>query len=175
MSRPRGRWHNERSRKEGVRSNRTSRTPIVWSRVVQLARASAGKSGQFDRARLVRSISPVARLRGAASFRPDLDKLTELAKGYANLIPDDIGGTRLERTSLLEELDAKLTTARVVQVRGLPGSGKSVVVRRAVQRALKRGRRSYTKSPAFIALLKKMQVNGLTNATVDEKSKSEEF
>lgn len=113
-----------------------AKAPLVWSRVVQLARTSAGKSGQFDRARLVRSISSVARLRGATSFRLDLDKLTELAKSYANLIPDDIGGTRLDRTSLLEKLDAKLTTARVVQVRGLPGSGKSVVVSRAVQRAL---------------------------------------
>ena len=116
-----------------------AKAPLVWSRAVQLARASAGKSGQFDRARLVRSISPVARLRGATSFRLDLDKLTELAKSYVNLIPDDVGGTRLDRISLLENLDAKLTTARVVQVRGLPGSGKSVVVRRAVQRALERG------------------------------------
>jgi hypothetical protein len=56
-----------------------------------------------------------------------------------NLIPDDVGGTRLDRISLLEELDTKLNTARVVQVRGLPGSGKSVVVRRAVQRAIERG------------------------------------
>ncbi len=116
-----------------------AKAPLVWSRVVQLARASAGKSGQFDRARLVRMISPVARLRGATSLRADLDKLTELAKSYANLIPDDVGGTKLDRTSLLETLDANLTKARVVQVRGLPGSGKSVVVRRAVQRALERG------------------------------------
>ena len=116
-----------------------AKAPLIWSRVVQLARASAGKSGQFDRARLVRSILPVARLRGSTSFRLDLDKLTELAMSYANLIPDDVGGTKLDRTSLLEKLDAKLTTARVVQVRGLPGSGKSVVVRRAVQRALERG------------------------------------
>ncbi len=116
-----------------------AKAPLVWSRAVQLARASAGKSGQFDRARLVRSISPVARLRGATSLRLDLDKLTGLAKSYANLIPDDVGGTKLDRTSLLEKLDAKLTTARVVQVRGLPGSGKSVVVRRAVQRALECG------------------------------------
>ena len=115
------------------------KAPLVWSRTVQLARASAGKSGQFDRARLVRSISSVVRLRGAISFRLDLDKLTELAKSYANLIPDDVGGTRLNRTSLLENLDAKLATARVVQIRGLPGSGKSVVVRRAVQRALESG------------------------------------
>lgn len=69
----------------------------------------------------------------------DLDKLTELAKSYANLIPDDVGGTQLDRTSLLETLSAKLTMARLVQVRGLPGSGKSVVVRRAVERALERG------------------------------------
>ncbi len=69
----------------------------------------------------------------------DLNKLTELAKSYANLIPDDVGGTQVDRTSLLETLSAKLTMARLVQVRGLPGSGKSVVVRRAVERALERG------------------------------------
>lgn len=116
-----------------------AKASLVWSKVVQLARASAGKSGQFDRARLVRSISSVARLRGATSFRLDLDKLMELAKSYSNLISDDIGSTRLDRPFLLENLDAKLTKARVVQVRGLPGSGKSVVVRRAVQHALERG------------------------------------
>lgn len=58
-----------------------AKAPLVWSRAVQLARESAGKSGQFDRARLVRSISSVARLRGATSFRLNLDKSTELAKG----------------------------------------------------------------------------------------------
>ena len=116
-----------------------AKAPIVWSRIVQLARASAGKSGQFDRARLVRSLSSVARLRGATSFCRYLDKLKELARSYENLIPDDIGGIKLDRTSLLERLDAKLTAARVVQVRGLPGSGKSVLVKRAVQRALERG------------------------------------
>lgn len=116
-----------------------AKAPLVWSRVVQLARASAGKSGQFDRARLVRSLSPIVRLRGATSLRLDLDKLAELAKGYATLITDDVGGTRLDRTWVLKELDAKLTSARVVQVRGLPGSGKSVVIRRVVERALERG------------------------------------
>jgi hypothetical protein len=120
-------------------SDDAAKAPLVWPRLVQLARASAGKSGQFDRARLVRAISPVARLRGATSFRLALDKLSELAKSYANLIPDDIGGTKLDRTSLLENLKNKLTTVCVVQVRGLPGSGKSVVVRRAVQYALERG------------------------------------
>ncbi|KVO58157.1 hypothetical protein [Burkholderia stagnalis] len=116
-----------------------AKAPLVWSRIVQLARASAGKSGQFDRARLVRSIASVARLLGSTSFRSDLEKLTETAKSYASLIPDDVGGTKLNRTSLLEDLNAKLAVARVVQIRGLPGSGKSVLVKRAVLRALERG------------------------------------
>ncbi|MFL6258614.1 MAG: ATP-binding protein [Thermoanaerobaculia bacterium] len=115
------------------------KAPLIWSRFVQLARASAGKSGQFDRARLVRMISSITRLRGATSLRPDLDKLAELSKRYAKLIPDDIGGIKLDRTPLLETLDVNLTKARVAQVRGLPGSGKSVLVRRAVQRALEHG------------------------------------
>ncbi len=120
-------------------SNDASKAPLVWSRIVQLARASAGKSGQFNRAKLVSSISTVARLSGAASLRPDLDILTELAKSYARLIPDDVGGIKLDRKSLLEKLGAKLATARAVQIRGLPGSGKSVLIRRSVQHALERG------------------------------------
>ncbi|MCI5194472.1 MAG: ATP-binding protein [Candidatus Electrothrix sp. AU1_5] len=115
------------------------KAPLLWSKFAQLARASAGKAGQFDRARLVRRFSPIVRFRGATSFRHDLDTLTQLAESYVNLIPDDIGGVRLNRTSLIKELNTKLSTARLVQIRGLPGSGKSVVVRRAVQRALENG------------------------------------
>ena len=117
----------------------TSKAPLVWSRTVELARSSAGSSGQFNRARLVRSITPLARLRGVTSLRPDLDRLRELANSNSNLIPDDIGGTKLDRSVLLESLNNKLAKSRLVQVRGLPGNGKSVVVRRAVQRALKSG------------------------------------
>ena len=116
-----------------------AKAPLVWSRMVQLARASAGKSGQFDRVRLVRFISTLAHFAGSVTFIPLLDKLAELAKSQVNLISDDVGGTRIDRISLFEELDAKLKTARIVQVRGLPGSGKSVMVKRAIQQALEHG------------------------------------
>lgn len=147
-----------------------AKAPLVWSRVVQLARASAGKSGQFDRARLVRSISSVARIRGATSFRLDLDKLTALAKSYASLIPDDVDGTRLDRPSLLVELDTKLTTAHVVQVRGLPGSGKSVVVKRAVQRALENGPVLFLKAEQLegTSWLSYARAQGLSGAPLEQ-------
>lgn len=113
--------------------------PMVWSRLVELARAAAGTSGQFDRARLVRELAPLIRLQTAPSLQADLGRLTELARSQANLIVDDIGGARIDRSTYLQALDAKLVDARFVQVRGLPGSGKSAVVKQAVQRSLAQG------------------------------------
>ena len=116
-----------------------AKAPLVWSRLIELVRVSAGNAGEFDRARLVRSISEVAGLRIAASLRSDVDNLVALARGYVDDIQDDVGGTRLERASLFAELDAKLESSRLIQIRGLPGSGKSVLLRQSVQRALDRG------------------------------------
>lgn len=115
------------------------KAPIVWSKFVELARLSAGRAGQFDRPRLARLVSPLARLRGAHSLLDDLQKLTELAKGYANGIQDDVGETRLERTELFAELATKMANSRLTQIRGLPGSGKSVLLRQSVQRAINDG------------------------------------
>jgi hypothetical protein len=67
-----------------------AKAPLVWSRLIELARASAGKSGQFDRPHLIRLISQVASLRIATSLRSDLDKLVALARGYVDDIQDDV-------------------------------------------------------------------------------------
>lgn len=75
----------------------------------------------------------------AMGLEGDLKKLVESAKSYANLIPDDIGGTHLNRHGLIEGLNSKLAAARLVQIRGLPGSGKSALIKHAVKRAIERG------------------------------------
>ena len=113
--------------------------PLVWSRMTELARSSAGRAGQFDRARLVRSIAQITRLRGATSLLEDLEKLKALARSYAEGIRDDVGGTRLDRAPLLKDVDTALSSSRFVQIRGLPGSGKSALLKRMVQRAIENG------------------------------------
>jgi hypothetical protein len=115
------------------------RAPLVWSRLIELARSSAGTAGQFDRARLVRSIAPIARFRGATSLFQDLEKLKALARSYAEGIQDDVGGTRLDRAPLLSNIDAALSRSRLVEIGGLPGSGKSALLKRIVQRDLEHG------------------------------------
>jgi hypothetical protein len=115
------------------------KAPVVWSRLIELARNSAGSAGQFDRGRLVRSLAGIARLRGATSLLEDLEKLKALARNYAEDIRDDVGGTRLDRAPLLEDVDTALSSSRFVQIRGLPGSGKSALLKRMVQRAIENG------------------------------------
>jgi len=116
-----------------------SKAPLVWSKLVEAARASAGKSGVLDRARLVRLISAHARLRGGHSLHHDLEILTGHASGLLQSIQDDVVGTRIIRDGLAAQLEAKLSNARLVQIRGLPGSGKSVLLRNSVQRAMSVG------------------------------------
>lgn len=147
-----------------------TKAPLVWSKMIDLARTSAGKAGQFDRARLVYSISSVARLRGAVSLHSDLNKLVELAKSYKSLIPDDISGTKLDRTLLIRELEVKLTAARVVQIRGLPGSGKSVLIKQAVQHALEHGSVLFLKAEQLegTSWISYATSQGLSNAPLEQ-------
>ena len=115
------------------------KVPPVWAKLVELARTSAGKSGQFDHTRLVRELSSMAQLFGSSSLRPDLEKLGGLAGSYAGSIPDNVGGVRLDCSSIREKLKDKQKVGRLVQLRGLPGCGKSVVIRQEVQSALEKG------------------------------------
>lgn len=155
---------------ECISPDDSTNATVVWSRVTQLARSSAGKAGQFDRTRLVYTISPLVRLRGGRTLRPDLDMLTQLANNYSNLIPDDIGGLKLKRTELLESLDTMLTETRAVQVRGLPGSGKSVLMKHAVQGALQNGPVLFLKAEQLegTSWTSYAKAQGLSNVPLEE-------
>lgn len=125
--------------RECLAPNEGCKAPLVWGKMIQWARESAGKSGQFNRIRLVKDVSHLVQLRGAPSIVSDLNKLTELARSYVSLIPDDISGINIERSELLDDYNTKLSAARLLQIRGLPGSGKSVIMRQAVERSLEHG------------------------------------
>lgn len=113
--------------------------PLLWSRLRSSARDSSGKSGEFDRLRLVHELASVVCLRTAASLSLDLDKLTALTRDSAADIQNDIGGTHVDRGTLAAELEQAISVSRFVQIRGLPGSGKSALLRRRVDADLARG------------------------------------
>jgi hypothetical protein len=131
--------------------------PALWTTLRQTARNSAGKSGEFDRPRLVRELARLFHLRAAPSLRGDLEKITAPARDWVADIQDDVGGTRLSRAALSVQLEAALAEARFIQIRGLAGSGKSVLLRRRVESALGGGPVLFLKSvelyPNFVKSL----------------------
>ncbi|MGE4296492.1 MAG: hypothetical protein AB7E47_00565 [Desulfovibrionaceae bacterium] len=118
----------------------------LWDRLCILAQERAGRAAVFERPWLVRSLAPRFRLATAPSLRQDLARIQELARQWAADIEDDVGGTRLERPALMEKLESKLSSCRWTQLRGLPGSGKSVLLRRRLEIDLARGPVLFLKS-----------------------------
>lgn len=122
-----------------IASDQAGQAPIVWKALCRSVRESAGRSGQYHRTRLVRELSSTVHLRGAASLRGDLDALTNLAKVWVQDIQNDVGGTHLDRPALLRKLEEHIGKFRFIQISGLPGSGKSVLLRQRIDSDLKRG------------------------------------
>lgn len=123
-----------------------NQAPLLWATLRQTVRDSAGKSGEFDRPRLVRTLAPLFRLRVAPSLRSDLDKITNLARAWLADIANDVGGAHLDRKALSDKLTDLLAASRFVQIKGLPGSGKSVVLRQRLEADLARGPVLFLKS-----------------------------
>jgi len=116
-----------------------SQAPVLASTLCRKARESAGKSGEFDRPRLIRELASQFRLRAAPSIQPDLDLLSALGRTWVQDIQNDVSGTILERPELASKLETTIADSRFVRISGMPGSGKSVLLRRRVEADLIRG------------------------------------
>jgi hypothetical protein len=113
--------------------------PALWTKLCRLAREGAGRSAVFDRPHLVRELATEVSLASPPSIRSQVENITNLTRQWLTDIEDSIGGTRLDRPALAAMLREKLATYKLVQLRGLPGSGKSVVLRRRVEPELEQG------------------------------------
>jgi hypothetical protein len=116
-----------------------SQASLLWSRLCYMAGLAAKAAGVFDRPRLLREVKAVAPLRGLSGQRSDLQRLSELSKAWVSDIEKDVSGVTLPRTALRDALSEKLAAGRLVQISGLPGSGKSVLLRMEIEDALVRG------------------------------------
>lgn len=125
--------------RNALRPDAADQAPLLLDRLRTLARHGAGRARVWTRRDLLYDVAPHFALRGARSLALDLGKISVATRAAARDIEDEIGDVRLARTGLEAAIDRKLGTHRFVQVHGLPGSGKSVLLRRRVEAALARG------------------------------------
>lgn len=101
----------------------------LWNRLKTIARESAGRAADFTRKTLLENLHGEFRLAGALSLRDDLEKLATSAHLALQDIGADIDGIEVERDALVQRTEQATARHRFVQLIGLPGSGKSAVLR----------------------------------------------
>ncbi|ENQ3200413.1 ATP-binding protein [Enterobacter hormaechei] len=69
----------------------------------------------------------------------DIRQIVRIAQNNAESIQCDIGGIQIERTAFLQDINNLIKSVQFIQVRGLPGSGKSVLLKQLAQQALDKG------------------------------------
>lgn len=124
---------------EAIAPDSPADAPLVWAKLCQLVGEASRSAGVFDRRRLVQDLKSSTRLRAARSLAPDLQKVSELTTLWIADIENHVNGAHLQRPALRHRLRTSLAEARLIQIRGLPGSGKSVLMRSEVEAELANG------------------------------------
>lgn len=113
-------------------SGQAERAGDLWDLLRQFARDGAGCSAVHTRASLVRAL-PGWRFTGAPAFAGDMQILRDNTRHWLDQQADDIGGTHLTRQVLRDQLGAQMAAHRLTLIKGLPGTGKTVLLRDLVQ------------------------------------------
>ena len=116
-----------------------TRADDLWRRLLALVRVSQGHAAAFDRKTLVARLNGTFRLNGAPSMVAALAQIMAEAHHAIAEIGNDIAGANIPRDRFVKAVGQALTQCRFVQIGGLPGTGKSVVLRRLVEDELARG------------------------------------
>jgi hypothetical protein len=113
----------------GLHPDDAPRADDLWYRLRVIAREAAGRAGDFSRSSLLEHLDGRFRLAGAQSLRGNIERLRTEADLALNDIGATIDGIEVERISLIALTNDAASSRRFVQLNGLPGTGKSAVLR----------------------------------------------
>ncbi len=123
-----------------------TRSADLWSCLRVIAREAAGQGAAFSRPNLIPRLHGSFRLVGAISLRKSLDLLFQEAQLGLKDIAVDVIGSVIPRTKVIEETRDKLKQHSFVQIIGIPGAGKSAVLRLLCDEFFKAGTGLFLKS-----------------------------
>lgn len=105
-----------------------ARANDLWNLLRQIARDGAGSSAVHTRASLVRALAGW-RFTGAPAFVGDMQVLRDSTRHWLDQQANDIGGAHLTRQVLRDQLRDQIAAHRLTLIKGLPGTGKTVLLR----------------------------------------------
>lgn len=109
-------------------ASQTGRAADLWRQLRQLARDGSGRSEEFSRGSVLMRLTGDLRFVGSPSFAGDLAILRETTRQWLFQQANEIGGTHIDRPTLLGELAAEVARHRFTLIKGLPGTGKTALL-----------------------------------------------
>ena len=131
---------------ELVASNEDGTEVLLFDRLCRIVRDGAGTARKWTRATLLAQLRGAVRLKVSPSFRDDVDTLVQFSADGLNEIAESIDGFEVSRVALQQTVNERLYVSRVVNISGLPGCGKSVLLKRIAATAMHRGPILFLKS-----------------------------
>lgn len=110
-------------------ADQVGRAGELWNLLCQAARNGAGRSAEHTRGSLLSGLGSGWRFSGTPALTADMRLLRESTRHWLAQQADDIGGMHLDRHGLRDQLVAQLAAHRLTLIKGLPGAGKTVLLR----------------------------------------------
>ncbi|MDE0422405.1 MAG: ATP-binding protein [Gammaproteobacteria bacterium] len=104
-----------------------------------IAREGAGAAQCWTRESLIRQLRDRVALKVAPSYASDMSRLVAFSKPAMADISDEVAGVHVDRPRVLDDVRQQLARHRLVNLSGLPGSGKSAALKRAAESLAKGG------------------------------------
>lgn len=122
------------------------RADDLWRRLLALVRVSQGRAAGYERKTLVARLNGAFRLAGAPSAQGALQAIQQESRLAAAEITNSISGLSVPRDTSVQAVVEAAKLPGFVQIGGMPGAGKSVILRSAVEQLAASGTVIFLKS-----------------------------
>lgn len=123
-----------------------SRADDLWRRLLALVRVSQGRAAGYDRKTLVARLNGAFRFAVAPSAQGALEVIQQESRLAVAEITNSISGLNVPRDASVQAVLEAAKSPGLVQIGGMPGAGKSVVLRSAVEQLAVSGAVLFLKS-----------------------------
>ena len=120
---------------EIIAANEDGQDVLLFDRLCRIAREGSGKATKWTRASLLAQLRGAVRLKVIPYLGDDINRLNAYSLEALNVVSEKVDDFHVEREGLQQDVAKQLDQHRVVSIGGLPGCGKSAVLKRFAQKA----------------------------------------
>ncbi len=103
---------------------------LLFDRLCRIAREGAGTGRTWTRQSLLSQLHGQVRLKVIPRYKADINLLHDFSLAGLADVSDEIEGFRVERPAVEKKVSDRLNECRLVNISGLPGCGKSAMLKR---------------------------------------------